>query len=120
MSNIDTTAPKYMPTSSSANPLKILFAVLICLLFVFSLLIYGGVYWITKAVGQNARPEIEAPFPRQNRAAQNADGPLLAAAPIFPKAATKNAILAARTNDLPGDDIFRDLLIPRLKINIPR
>ncbi len=117
MSNIERTAPTFMPTRTTLPPapLKILFAVLVCCLFVFSALITAGIYWATSYVGQRHRPVTQIPA----RPRPQPTVPLLRPSQSAPSISAKNAILAARTNTLAGDDIFKDLHIPRLIIEIP-
>jgi spore coat protein H len=110
-----------MPTRTTLppNPLKILFAGLIFCLFILSLMIFGGIYWIGSALGQNHVPTVEFPAPTVPRPRAQPSFPVLGTAPRLPPAATKNAILASRTNALAGDDLFKDVLIPHLKITVP-
>jgi spore coat protein H len=106
-----------MPTTSSApaNPLKILLVGLLCCVLLFSAAVIAGVFWLHSAFNRPQKPPIRL---AQNRPRPEPGFTAARSTPVF-AAAAHNAILAARTNSLPGDDLFKDLVIPRLKIIIP-
>ena len=112
-----------MPTRTTLppSPLKILFGALICCLFIVSLLITGGIYWVTSVFNPPHRATVQLPPPPQLRVRADPIVPGVRTAPVLPPTTTtKNAILASKTNGpLPGEDIFKDLHIPRLNIIIP-
>src|SRR5688572_11173789 len=111
---------KLMPTQPTlpASPLKILAVGLLVCVFLTSLAIVGGVFWLRSAFQRPADPQIQL---AQNRSRSQPTLPPGRSTPVFAAVTTtKNAILADKIKtSLPGDDIFKDLHIPRLKITVP-
>lgn len=111
---------KLMPTQPTlpTSPLKILAAGLLVCVFIFSLAVVGGVFWLNSAFKRPANPMVEL---AQNRPRPQPTLLPGRSTPVFAAVTTtKNAILADKINtSLPGDEIFKDLLVPRLKITVP-
>src|SRR6185295_12284817 len=109
-----------MPMRNAAsNPWKILAGTALAFAIVFALLVSSAVYWFSS--NHKARgPAVPVAQPRRVHLASVVDP---GSESNSPKTISKNAILAAKDNSsspLPGSDLFKDELIPNLKINIPR
>lgn len=127
----------------SWNPIKILLLVVLVCAVAFGLVVAGGIsLWMSLQREQRVQEEpLPQPFPLQGTNWAEAEPASLvaflenpgtvspaprSAAKVGAKAdlpiAANNAILArhrGKAEPLPGDDIFKDLVIPRLEITIP-
>jgi spore coat protein H len=106
-----------MPTgeTSRSNPWKVLGFFLLGGFLLFATSISLTVHWLAQNKGQTNKTGATA---RPHRFASLHLGG--SASNGFPRAFITNAILAANERDLPGDDLFKEEVIPNLEIIIPR